>query len=81
MLEGESQTFKEVMSTSNASYWKEAINNEIDFILSNHIWELIDLPSWNKQIGCKWIFKRKHKVKGSINKYKALVVAKGFRQR
>ena len=31
-------------------------------------------------IGYKWIFKRKLKVDGSIDKYKAILVAKGYRQ-
>ena len=35
----------------------------------------------SKPIGCKWIFKRKLKPDGSINKYKAKLVAKGYRQK
>ena len=31
-------------------------------------------------IGCKWIFKLKHKSDGSIERYKALLVAKGYKQ-
>ena len=33
-----------------------------------------------KTIGCKWIFKRKLKQDGSIEKYKARLVTKGFKQ-
>ena len=47
----------------------------------NHTWELIDLPSSAKTIGCKWIFKKKLKQDGSIKKYKACLVSKGFKQR
>lgn len=32
-------------------------------------------------IGCKWVFKLKHKVDDSIDRYKACLVAKGFKQR
>lgn len=32
-------------------------------------------------IGCKWILKRKLKPDDSIEKYKALLIAKGFRQK
>jgi len=31
-------------------------------------------------IGCKWIFKLKHKPNGSIDRYKARLVAKDFHQ-
>ena len=43
--------------------------------------ELVDIPPENKPIGYKWIFKRKLKVDGSIDKYKARFVAKGYRQK
>ncbi|WJZ95597.1 hypothetical protein VitviT2T_014356 [Vitis vinifera] len=47
----------------------------------NYTWELVDLPPGAKTIGCKWIFKRKLKQDGSIDKCKARLVAKGFKQR
>ena len=47
----------------------------------NHTWELVDLPHGAKTIGCKWIFKRKLKQDGSIEKYKDCLVAKDFKQR
>ncbi|PHU01041.1 hypothetical protein BC332_30828 [Capsicum chinense] len=69
------------MSLSDSSFWKEAVNSEIDSILSNHTWELVDLPPGNKPLGSKWIFKRKMKVYGTIDKYKARLVVKGFKQK
>ena len=69
------------MSIPEVQMWKEAINSEIESILSNHTWELANLPPGSKPIGCKWIFKRKLKPDGSIDKYKARLVAKGYRQK
>ncbi|GJU59536.1 zinc finger, CCHC-type containing protein [Tanacetum coccineum] len=34
-----------------------------------------------KSLGCKWIFKRKMKVDGTIDKFKARLVIQGFRQK
>ena len=48
-----------------APLWKEAANSEIESILQNHTWELVDLPPGCKPLGYKWIFKRKMKVDGS----------------
>ena len=81
MLENEPQTFKEAMKSSEAQYWKEAVNSEVESILNNHTWELVDLPPGNKPLGYKWIFKRKLKDDGTIDKYKARLVVKGFRQK
>ena len=75
-IESEPQTFKEAMSTPEAQMW-----SEIESILSNHTWELTNLPPGSKPIGCKWIFKRKLKSDGSIDKYKARLVAKGYQQK
>ena len=50
-------------------------------ILSNHTWELVDLPPGNKPLGSKWIFKKKIKADGTIDKYKARLVIKGFKQK
>ncbi|PHT97964.1 ABC transporter F family member 4 [Capsicum chinense] len=81
LLENEPQTFKEARSSSDSSFWKEAVNSEIDSILSNHTWELVDLLPGNKPLGSKWIFKRKMKTDGTINKYKARLVVKDFKQK
>ena len=77
----EPQTYKEAITSPEALSWKEAINSEVEFILQNHTWELVDIPPGSKPIGCKWIFKRKLKADGSVDKYKARLVAKGYRQK
>ena len=81
MLESEPQTYKEAVSCPEGPLWKEAIKSEVDSILQNHTWELVDLPPGSKPLGYKWIFKRKMKADGSIDKYKARLVIKGYRQK
>ena len=44
LLKDEPQSFKEAMLSPEAPYWKEAINDEVESILQNHTWELVDLP-------------------------------------
>ncbi|GJU20001.1 retrovirus-related pol polyprotein from transposon TNT 1-94 [Tanacetum coccineum] len=69
------------MKSHDSSFWKEAVNDEMDSIIGNNIWILIDLPPGSKAIKSKWIFKRKLRVDGSIENFKARLVAKGFTQR
>nr|GEV47759.1 zinc finger, CCHC-type [Tanacetum cinerariifolium] len=60
---------------------KEAIDDEIGSIMENNTWVLSDLPYGCKPLGCKWIFKRKMKVDGTVDKFKARLVIRGFRQK
>ena len=69
------------MTSFDAPLWKEAINSDIESIMYDHNWEIVDLPPSAKTIGCKWIFKRKLKPAGSIEKYKACLATKGFKQK
>ncbi|GKF38510.1 zinc finger, CCHC-type containing protein, partial [Tanacetum coccineum] len=50
----------------DVAFWKEAINDEMDFIMDNNTWVLVDLPPGCKHLGCKWIFKRKLKVDETV---------------
>ena len=69
------------MSSPEAPYWKEVIKDEVESILQNHTWELVDLPPGSKSLGYKWIFKKKMKADGSIDKYKARLVVKGYNKK
>lgn len=61
--------------------WKEAMDAKYQSLLKNNTWELVDLPPSNRVIGCKWIFKTKYKIDGSIDKHKDRIVAKGYAQK
>lgn len=56
------------------------MQQEYDALISQITWDLVPLPSNRKTVGCKWVFRVKENVDGSINKYKARFVAKGFHQ-
>ena len=79
MLEKEPQNYKEAIRSWEGPFWKEAIKSEVDSSLKNHTWELVDLPFDYRTLGSKWIFKRKIKIYGCIDKYKARLVIKGYR--
>ncbi|KAL6347170.1 hypothetical protein AAG906_012751 [Vitis piasezkii] len=49
-------------------------------LLTNSTWSLVPKPINKHIIGCKWIYKLKLKVDGSIDRFKAHLVAKGFNQ-
>nr|GEU77090.1 zinc finger, CCHC-type [Tanacetum cinerariifolium] len=65
------KTFDEAMKSQDVAFWKEAINGEMDFIVENNTWVLTDLPPGCRPLGCKWNYKRKLNVDGTVKKFKA----------
>lgn len=61
--------------------WKEAMKDEIKSIEENKTWELTELPPHKKSIGVKWVYKTKMNPDGTINKHKARLVTKGYKQK
>lgn len=57
---------------------KQDIKVEMIMIRINKTWLLVDKPKDNNVIGVKWIFRTKLNPNGSVNKYKARLVVKGF---
>ncbi|GKD53206.1 zinc finger, CCHC-type containing protein [Tanacetum coccineum] len=80
-VEDDPKTFDEPMKSEDVAFWKEAINDKMDFIMGSNTWVLADLPPGCKPLGCKWIFKRKLKIDKTIEKFKARLVIQGFRQK
>ena len=75
------KTLPEVYASPDAEYWKEAVYSEMDSFMSNGTWEITDCPSGCKPVGCKWIFKKKMRPDGTIEKYKESLMAKGYTQK
>jgi hypothetical protein len=55
--------------------------SEMDSIMSNGTWEVVERPYGCKPMGCKWVLKNKFRPDGTIDKYKDRVVAKGYTQK
>jgi hypothetical protein len=72
------KTIVEAFASHKVDDWKEAVHSEMDSILYNGTWELIDRPYGCKLVGCTLVFKKKHRPDGTIDKYKARLVAKGY---
>ena len=60
--------------------WAAAMEAELDSLWENNVYEEVSRPQGKKVIGTKWVLRIKTDAAGNLNKYKARVVAKGFRQ-
>ncbi|GKB60097.1 retrotransposon protein, putative, ty1-copia subclass [Tanacetum coccineum] len=56
------------------------MNAEMQFMIDNMVWVLVDLPPNCKTVGSKWIVKKKTYMDGNVHIYKACLMAKGYTQ-
>lgn len=56
MVDENPMTCSQTISSPNALIWREAIKSELESILANHTWELVNLSPATKGIGSKWVF-------------------------
>jgi hypothetical protein len=66
---------------SKSPAWRAAMNQEFDALLTQNTWSLCPLPAGRHAVRNKWVYKLKQKPDGSIERYKARLVAKSFDQR
>ena len=69
--------FKTYKPASTDPMWIKAMTKEIAALETNNTWDLVDPPPGKKPISCKWVFRIKLKSNGSLERYKAKLVARG----
>ena len=69
-----------IQDALNSPKWKTAVLEELRALEKNQTWVAADLPKGITMVGCKWIFTPKFNSDGSLERYKAWLVAKGFTQ-
>jgi hypothetical protein len=79
--EGEPSTLQEALNNPDASFWKEAMQEEIEALHKNNTWELVPLPGGRKPIGNKWVYKIKRNGDDQVERYRARLVVKGYAQK
>ncbi|GJT57763.1 retrotransposon protein, putative, ty1-copia subclass [Tanacetum coccineum] len=77
---GEPANYKAAMLDPESKKWVDAMNAEMQSMIDNMVWVLVDLPPNCKTVGSKWIFKKKTNMDGNIHIYKACLVAKDYTQ-
>jgi hypothetical protein len=78
LLDEEPTCFEEPIQKKE---WVDAMIEEYQSIIKNDVWEIVPRPKSKDVVSSKWLFKIKHAADGSIEKYKARFVARGFSQK
>ena len=76
-VQAEPFSFKEV---AQHDCWKLAMDAELYAFDRNQTWTLVPPSSSIKPIDCRWVYKLKHKPDGTVDRFKAWLVTKGFTQ-
>ncbi|GJZ97477.1 retrotransposon protein, putative, ty1-copia subclass [Tanacetum coccineum] len=76
----EPTSYKAAMLDSESNKWIDAMNAEIQSMIDNMVWVLVDLPPNCKTVGSKWIFKKKTDMDGIVHTYKVRLIIKGYTQ-
>lgn len=69
------------MASPEKESWSKAMNIEIDNFIDRKVFTLVPRPTGRKIVSCRWHLKKKLNPDGTIQKYKARLVARGFTQR
>jgi len=56
------------------------MTQELQALEANHTWHLNTLPPGKKALSSKWVYRTKYKDDGSVERYKARLVIRGFEQ-
>jgi hypothetical protein len=78
LLDEEPTTFEEAVQKGQC---KEAMTKEHQSIMKNEVWEIVPRPKGKSMVNSKWVYKIKHAADGSVDKYKARFIARGFSQK
>ena len=63
------------------AHWRAAMSSEFNSTNENHTWDLETATATMNIVGCRWVFTIKYHPDGTIDKYKARIVAKGYHQK
>ncbi|KAG5733847.1 hypothetical protein E4T56_gene4918 [Termitomyces sp. T112] len=74
-------SYCEAMAGENAAEWHKAMVEEMNSLKSNGTWHAVYLPAGWRAIRSQWVFKVKHLPDGTVERFKAHVIAQGFSQR
>ena len=56
------------------------MTSEFKALYDNNTWDLVSLPAGKKPIGCRWVYKIKHRADGTVERFIARLVVKGYTQ-
>ena len=76
----EPKTVHEALNGEQSSQWREAMKSEYSSLFKNDTWDLVPPPEGKNIVGSRWVLNVKRDENGSVNRFKARLVAQGYSQ-
>ena len=74
------QTYRQAVDSRDSSHWEEAMNEEMNSLRENDVFDLVPLPPGATAVGGRWVYTLKDSASSESPVFKARYVAKGFSQ-
>jgi hypothetical protein len=68
------------MHVDTKKKWEQDMKEEMDSLVNNQTWDLVQLPAGKRALQNKWVYKLKEE-DGGKKRHKARLVVKGFSQK
>ena len=78
--EQEPTSYNQAVNGPYSDLSKDRIQQELDALHSNNMWNIVPIPVGQNIVGSKWVFKLKRDASGNINRHKAQLVAQSYSQ-
>ena len=76
---GEPKCYDEAMQVENIKKWEQYVNEEMDSLVRNQTFHLVQFPTEKQALQNKWVYRLKEE--GGKKRYKDRLVVKGFAQK
>jgi hypothetical protein len=76
----EPESYEEEMQVDTKRKWKKGMKEEMDSLVNNQTWDLVQLRAEKIALQNKWVYRLKEE-DGGEKRYKARLVVKGFAQK
>ncbi|CAI9757745.1 unnamed protein product [Fraxinus pennsylvanica] len=68
---------KNIQEAMTILKWKDDVLEEMQAREKNNTWDVVELSRGKRLVGCKWVFSVKYKADGTVERFKARLIAKG----
>ena len=61
---GETECYEEVMQVETRNKWEQIMDEEMESLVRNQTWDLVEFPAEKRALQNKWVYKLKEEDEG-----------------